>query len=159
MTKGHSEQQIKDDILHSRPDTLRAGDIMPPYDKQTRHTDGGQARQNHGSPGKSKTANKSPTKDMPTDVSNPEQRDSTIPKFDLAEEILAEQRRIIAVRRKAPGRKIEALSMQQDAQSAGHTIEQPPHILSEQEQIIAEIVARDIQALCRRNTSIQTANY
>jgi hypothetical protein len=78
-------------------------------------------------------------------------QDNAIPKFDLAEEILAEQRKIIAVKRKSPGRKIEALSTQQDAKSPDHTIEQPPHILSEQEQIITEIVDRDIREFCRRN--------
>jgi hypothetical protein len=85
------------------------------------------------------------------------QQDSAIPKFDLAEEILAEQRKSIAVKRKAPGRKIEALPMQPryiGAQSSGHTIEQPSQILSEQEQIVAEIVARDIQQFCRRTVSI-----
>ena len=87
---------------------------------------------------------------VPPYNSQPPKDDSAIPKFDLAEEILAEQRKISAVKRKAPGRKIEAISRQQDAESAG--IEQPPHVLSEQEQIVAEIVARDIQALCRRNT-------
>ncbi len=142
MTAGHGKQQVNDDILHRGRDTLRASDILPPYDNQ--------ARQNPGSPGKPKTANKLPDRD----VSHPEQQDSAIPKFDVAEEILAEQRKIIAVKRKAPGRKIEALSEQQDAKSPGHTIEQPPQILSEQEQIVAEIVARDIQQLCRRNASI-----
>jgi hypothetical protein len=150
VTAGHSERQVNDDILHRGRDTLRAGDILPPYDNKTSHTDGGQARQNQGSPGKPKTANKLPDRD----VSHPEQQDSAIPKFDVAEEILADQRKISAVKRKAPGRKIEALSEQQDAKSPGHTIEQPPQILSEQEQIVAEIVARDIQQLCRRSASI-----
>lgn len=121
-----------------------AGDIMPPYDKQ--------ARQGRGSPEKSKAANKLPARDMPTGVSNAKQEDGTIPKFDLAEEILAEQRRITAVKRKAPGKKNEAVSSQQDAKPSGYTIEQPMHILPEQERIITEIVARDIQQLCRRNT-------
>jgi hypothetical protein len=88
---------------------------------------------------------------VPPYNSQPHLQDNAIPKFDLAEEILAEQRKIIAVRRKAPGRKIEALSMQQGAQSPGHIIEQLPRILSEQEQIVAEIVDRDIQEFCRRN--------
>ncbi|MCX5637657.1 MAG: hypothetical protein NTX52_08200 [Planctomycetota bacterium] len=147
VTTGHGKQQVNDDILHRGPDTLRARDIIPPYDKQTRHTDGGQARQGSDLTEKPKIANKLPARDVP----NPEQQDSAIPKFDLAEEILAEQRRIIAVRRKAPGRKTEALSKQEEAESDGFPIEQPPQILSEQEQIIAEIVARDIQRFCRRN--------
>ncbi len=71
-----------------------------------------------------------------------------IPKFDLAEEIMAEQRRITAIRRKAPGKKTEAQRPQPQAQPVGYTTEKP---LSEQEKIIAEIVARDIEKLCRCN--------
>ena len=78
---------------------------------------------------------------------------NAIPKFDLAEQILAEQRKITAIRRKAPGKKNKAPDQQPQAQSTGYTIKQPPPILSEQEQIIAEIVARDIEKLYRGDTS------
>jgi len=110
---------------------------------------------------------------------------SEIPKFDLAEQILAEQRKITAIRRKAPGKpqrlpslappllsatadkgvtqvqaqdgaagkKPKAPDRQPQAQSTDYAIKQPPSILSEQEQIIAEIVARDIEKLYRRDTS------
>lgn len=72
-----------------------------------------------------------------------------IPKFDLAEEIMAEQRRITAVKRKAPAKKIEAVSPPSTIGSAGSTgLSQWPKPLA-QEQIIAEIVARDIEKLCR----------
>ena len=70
---------------------------------------------------------------------------SEIPKFDLAEEIMAEQRKVSAVRRKGPG-KIEAPSQERQLQAIGHPIKPPPLVL-EAEQIIAEIVARDIQDL------------
>jgi hypothetical protein len=72
---------------------------------------------------------------------------SEIPKFDLAEQILAEQRKINAIRRKGPAKKTEAPTQQRKAESISYTI-QPPSILSEQEQIIAEIVSRDIKKLC-----------
>jgi len=101
---------------------------------------------------------------------------SEIPKFDLAEQILAEQRKITAIRRKAPGKpqrlpspapavtrvqaqdgaagkKPKAPDWQPQVQSTDYAIKQPPSILSEQEQIVAEIVARDIEKLCRRDTS------
>ena len=107
-------------------------------------------------------------KDLPTE--------SEIPKFDLAEQILAEQRKITAIRRKAPGtsqrlpslapavtrvqaqdgaadKKPKAPDRQPQAQSTDYAIKQPPSILSEQEQIVAEIVARDIEKLCRWDTS------
>ncbi len=89
-----------------------------------------------------------------------------IPKFDLAEQIMAEQRKITAIRRKAPGKtqrhpsqdgaagkKTKAPDLQSQAQLTGYTIKPPPPTLSEQEQIIAEIVARDIEIFCRCDTS------
>jgi hypothetical protein len=75
---------------------------------------------------------------------------SEIPKFDLAGQILAEQRKIAAIRRKGPGRKVEAPKQRRQVESARNTIKPPP-TLPEQEQIIAEIVARDIEKLRRKN--------
>lgn len=94
------------------------------------------------------------------------QAQTEIPKFDLAEEIMAEQRKITAIKRKAPGRKTESQREEPEAewgpvlqkkremgaQSIGYTIGQPTPALSEQGQIIAEIVARDIEKLCRGGT-------
>ena len=74
-----------------------------------------------------------------------------IPRFDLAEEIMAEQRKITAIRRKAPGQRTEAGRSEPQAQLVDHTTEQPTPVLSEQEKIITEIVARDIKRLCRGN--------
>ncbi|MCH7555922.1 MAG: hypothetical protein IIB56_00525 [Planctomycetes bacterium] len=105
-------------------------------------------------------------KDLPTEPAGAVQETSEIPKFDLAEQILAEQRKITAIRRKAPGKKPQAPDRQPQAESTDYAIKQPPStrtsqrsaasqssILSEQEQIIAEIVARDIEKLYRRDTS------
>lgn len=80
-------------------------------------------------------------KDLRPEPAGAVQETSEIPKFDLAEQILAEQRKITAIRRKAPGKKPQAPDRQ------------PQSILSEQEQIIAEIVARDIEKLYRRDSS------
>jgi len=74
-------------------------------------------------------------------------RNSEIPRFDLAEEILAQQRKITAIRRKAPSKKGETSSQQQQVRSTGYVPRQNPPLLSEQQQIIAEIVARDIEML------------
>lgn len=70
-----------------------------------------------------------------------------IPKFDLAEQILAEQRKLSAVRRKGPGKRAKT-QIPQTIKPATHPIESP-RIPSEQEQIIAEIVARDIENLLK----------
>ncbi len=136
--------------------------------------------------------------DLPTEPAGAVREANAIPKFDLAEQILAEQRKITAIRRKAPGKpqrhpslappllsatadkgvtrvqaqdgaagkKNKAPDQQPQAQSTGYTIKQPPptrtsqrsaasqsSILSEQEQIIVEIVARDIEIFCRCDTS------
>ncbi len=164
------------------------------------------------------------TRDLPTEPagavqeaseSRPSDGRSEIPKFDLAEQILAEQRKITAIRRKAPGKpqrlpslappllsatpvpaatqRVQAAdkgvtrvqaqdgaagkkteprpsdgrgeppAQEGEAESIGYTInparqktggiKQPPLTLSEQGQIIAEIVARDIEKLRRGDTS------
>ena len=74
-----------------------------------------------------------------------------IPTFDLAEQILAEQRKISSIKRKGPSKKIAAPSKQRQVRSIGYTAKAPP-LLSEQEQIIANIVARDIETLLAGNT-------
>jgi len=98
--------------------------------------------------------------------SRPSDGRGEIPKFDLAEQIMAEQRKITAIRRKAPGKpqrlpsqdgaagkKNGPPAQEREAESIGYTIQQPPLTLSEQGQIIAEIVARDIEKLRRGDTS------
>ncbi len=137
-------------------------------------------------------------KDLPVEPAGVVQETSEIPKFDLAEQILAEQRKITAIRRKGPGKPQRLPSLappllsaaadkgvtrvqaqdgaagkqpntpdrQPQAQSTDYAIKQPPSartsqrsaasqssILSEQEQIIVEIVARDIEKLYRRDSS------
>ena len=74
-----------------------------------------------------------------------EQQGIKIPKFNLAEDILAEQRKMTSIRRKAPGRKIETPDFELEFVPAGFAIEQSKPTIFEQEQIIAEIVARDIE--------------
>jgi hypothetical protein len=70
-----------------------------------------------------------------------------IPKFDLAEQILAEQRKLSTVKRRGPGKRVKG-SAPQKVEPAICAIEQPL-ISSEQEEIIAEIVARDIENLLK----------
>jgi hypothetical protein len=90
---------------------------------------------------------------LPAESADAIQETGGIPRFNLAEQILAEQRKIAAIRRRGPGRKAEAPKQQLKVESiTTHTVEPPP-ILSEQEQIIAEIVARDVQRLCKDNAS------
>lgn len=78
--------------------------------------------------------------------------ETEIPKFDLAEEIMAEQRKITSIRRKAPGQRSETQSQPLKTELADFTTEWSTAAQSDQDRIIAEIVARDIERMCRRDT-------
>lgn len=150
-------------------DVLRAEDIVPPYSKEIHQgQDLQKTETNQRKDMSSQNEQKQSLKDitsqfvgekgkhvegLPAESADPVQQTSQIPKFDLAEQIMAEQRKITAIRRKAPGKKTKAPDRQPQAQSTGYTIKPPPPTLSEQEQIIAEIVARDIEIFCRCDTS------
>jgi len=69
-----------------------------------------------------------------------------IPKFNLAEQILAEQRRISAVRRKGPGRASQ-IHAANSAEAAGASITESASAELPVEEIISEIVARDIEQM------------
>ena len=79
------------------------------------------------------------------------QDNSEIPKFDLAEQIMAEHRKITAVRRKGPAKKANPPKKLHPAEFIARNVKSRP-IVSEPGQIIAEIVARDIEKLCIGNT-------
>lgn len=188
MGKADSDKQ--DDA-----DVLRAWDIVPPYNKkihqeqdfqktETDKREGASSQNQRKQPSEDITSPPAEKKaerpnDVPTEAADVEQRKRKIPRFDLAEQILAEQRKIAAMRRKAPpkvdpvrdskdlgprdkgsdaagmleagvagpGKKVKAPSRVSGVQSIRYTV-QPPPALSEQEQIIAEIVARDIEQMC-----------
>ena len=72
-----------------------------------------------------------------------------IPKFDLAEQIMAEQRKLSAVRRKGPDKRAKAPGSK-STKSATRP-QAPQRLPTEQEQIIAEIVTRDIDNLLKGN--------
>jgi hypothetical protein len=120
VTKADYNEQFDDDILQSKADILRAKDIMPPY------------------------SDRPPQKDA---TANPPEK-MEIPKFDLAEEIMAEHRKATAVKRKSPGQKTEPQIQKPAGETVRHTI-LPGQISSKQMQIISEIVARDIEKLCK----------
>ena len=84
---------------------------------------------------------------------NPQTTSADIPKLDLAEQIMAEQRKVIAAKRKAPGAKIEAISPPKKTQSRYFYMSQPTQDQSQENRIIAQIVARDIEKLYRGVTS------
>lgn len=151
---------------HSNTNALRADDIVPPYNKavsqkrisqnkQTRKRETVSSQNQQKQPPEKELSqivlNKAKrAEELSVEPVDAVQQTNEIPKFDLAEQILAEQRKIASVRRKGPIKRHEAPKQEQQVESIGLTIKPP--ILSEQEQIIAQIVARDIEKLCRGNT-------
>ena len=77
------------------------------------------------------------------------QEKSQIPTFDLAKNIMARQREINAVRRTSPGQKIPAKLEPLHPKPLGRNINRPVQQIAKTSQIIKEIVARDIERLCR----------
>ena len=79
-----------------------------------------------------------------------------IPKFDLAEQIMAEQRKLAAMRRKGPVRKPSAASAKREmaASVPVASAPEPARLSSQVEKIIEEIVARDIRQLCGGSVSV-----
>jgi hypothetical protein len=183
VSKTESNEQFDADILQCKGDILRARDITPLYDNTTPKNPATQdsTRETTQSSDAAKLSTHKdtsstaiPIETIPTKETAPlprpavsvnkkekaetlqapnGQEKSEIPSFDLAEEIMAEQRKITAIRRKAPGQKTEAQRLKPETQIVDHIIEQPKPLLSEQERIIAEIVARDIERLCRGDYS------
>ena len=126
MSKADDNEQMDADIRQAKKDVLRARDIIP----------GGAKHDKPDSP------------PLPA----AEQKQIEVPRFNLAEEIMAEQRKITAVKRQAPGKKAEAGRVESRGESFVHTIEPPTPASTEQDRIISEIVARDIERLCRGGT-------
>jgi hypothetical protein len=141
---------------------LRAEDIVPPYGEdagrnkspQKAKTGGNEAlpSQKKGkqvSTGKSPVAGKTLAKGRGVKPRGVGRQGSEIPTFDLGQQILAEQRKVAAVKRKGPGMRGTAPPRTPQAQPASGTDGRPGAELSERDRIIAEIVARDIGRLCR----------
>jgi hypothetical protein len=82
-----------------------------------------------------------------------------VPRFDLAEQIMAEQRKNSAIRRKAPGVKDSSIEEQKNSnykptyQSKQEPICEEEQFFSAKQEIIAIIVKRDIERLCKNGDS------
>jgi hypothetical protein len=162
VSNANSDKQFDADMEQGKADTFRARDIIPPYTNITRREPDSQqtGEDKPHPPAVPKTSVEQelggenvrevrseqikPVEDVPAAPTKTEQQKSEIPRFDLAEKIMVKQRRITAISRKAPGQRDEAQSQQPKVESIGYTIGPSP-ALSEQEHIIAEIVARDIE--------------
>jgi len=156
-SKPENNEQIDADILQCKKDVLRARDIMPPYKKTAEEDKSQTTGENTARPAKAletttdkeKTEHIGPTEEKPVRAAEAERQRSKIPRFDLAEEIMAEQRKISTTRRRAPGKAIEAQKAELEVESAGYATWWSTPAPAYQQQIITEIVARDIERLCR----------
>jgi hypothetical protein len=74
-----------------------------------------------------------------------------IPTFDLAEQIMAEHRKMTASKRKGPGKMAGPARKKHPAESIAQIVVPGP-VLPGPEQVIVDIVARDIENLCMGNT-------
>ena len=117
------------------PHILRAKDIIPPYNQNPLNLD---------------------------NVDNTSS-DFDIPKFDLAEQILAQQRKLSAEKRKSPACGVRSrtaqkigVSVHQQNPSLAIRSDFPPDVLSVQQDfiIIKDIVKRDIEKICRGNRTV-----
>lgn len=80
---------------------------------------------------------------------NAPQKPAQIPRFDLAQQILAEQRRITAVRRKAPGKPTQTEQPSPVRTVTGKSTGEQSVAQPEPPQIIRQIVATDIDRMLR----------
>ena len=82
------------------------------------------------------------------EIRSSENQDFDIPRFDLAQDIMAEQRRLIALRRRGPSPTAERVSRVENQES--NTWQQASRIefARQWDPVIADIVARDIERLC-----------
>lgn len=162
MSMDNSNEQFDTNSEPRKADIIRARDVIPPDKNITRQEPDSQqtgedkphppavpktsVEQEHGRENipEARSEQIKPVEDVPAASTKTEQQKSEIPKFNLAEKIMAKQRRITAISRKAPGQRDEAQSQQPKVESIGYRIG-PSLALPEQEHIIAEIVARDIE--------------
>ena len=124
---------------------LRAMDVIPPL----------------GSVGKQGGASNAMPPRAGAGASSDSARDrGVIPQFNLGEKILAEQRRLTATRRKAPGvsEPVESVPAEVARAPVKASVVGPVGgELLELRQIVADIVARDIERLC--TGPVNTSRY
>ena len=133
-----------DNTAQGKGDVLRAKDIISPYpDNQSQQSES-EKTTNHKNPIPIKTID---SRNFSATAKGEEQNTTAIPHFDLADEIMAEHRKLTAVKRKAPGKNNAAQKTKAKVVQGKYYTESPPPSSLYNRQIIAEIVARDIEKL------------
>jgi hypothetical protein len=138
-----------DEVNHSskrkRIRILRATDVIPPFGKSVPPSDNGEAGMEQPQVMSSQTGDDGVTAGpLPTGAGE-------VPAYDLAENILAEQRRAAGRRRRGPGRaEPEPAAVLKRPAVKVSVPDLASQGLLELQRIVAEIVASDIERLCRR---------
>jgi hypothetical protein len=150
-----------------RSDVLRAKDIVPPFGREEsqKHSSAESFEEDSfvsdmkGTRDSNSLEQENSQDRLSAEAANAkdtkgEQKSSVVPKFDLAEDIMAEQRKVTATRRKAPGQRSQVVPIRNQAKVIGYALEQLASAPKEHEKIIAEIVAADIEKLRKGDTSV-----
>lgn len=163
MSKAKDNGQTEDDILRCKEDILRLRRTNSTGEETTSENAGPkQPTEESTVPSSRADEHEPPTKDKgqarteqtsdEEQVAKPvnaSQKAAEIPRFDLAQQILAEQRRITAVRRKAPGKANQTEQPSPVRTVTAQNTSEPSVAQPEPEQIIQEVVARDIDRMLR----------
>jgi hypothetical protein len=171
VDKDNREEQIDDDILESRADILRASGMTPSGEEQSHEqskSEGGgedatppadtveETSENQEPPNPETTQMQvepaEPTEEAAEPASSQAEK-SEIPRFDVAEKIMAGQRRITAVRRKGPGETKGPESPESGVEAASESFGQAAPAQPQKDENIADMVARDIERLLRGEPS------
>lgn len=150
VNRPDKKEQIDDDILQSRADVIRS---------TNRTSSSKEMPQSITQPQKAEEKNVSETSEGTSSLlaavvkANKAETARTsradIPRFDLAEEIMAQQRKITGIKRKAPGRKTEVRAEREDYERKDSSADYiaAGEIAADEDLLITEIVARDIERL------------
>jgi hypothetical protein len=150
---GSIVDEIEQRTPPKRVRVLRATDIIPPFDNVPAPADAGGHEPQTPEPA---TPDPVQVDEQSAGIDDQESTDmepaeGDVPKYDLAENILAEQRRVASRRRRAPSQPQEEPEASPEPKAAETSaIELPCEDLPELQRVVAEIVARDIERLCRR---------
>jgi hypothetical protein len=127
-------------------EVLRANDIIPPYNPKNSHEQITPSKEHKPHNVAEKAKNTEP---VSTEPENAAPHKTVIPKFDLARQIMSEQRKAVSIKRISPDKKEKTENHKHKIRPINHVVKPLP-MLQYQEQIITEIVQRDIQKLKMR---------
>ncbi len=141
------EKRIEENEERSKTESLRSTDIVPPFGGSVKDRIEEETALSGQAAGEKKSKPVSIpieefTAGMDADAARPSKAEML--RFDLTDKIMAKDRKITAARRQGPGQKGEAAEEKQPIES--DVVRDTP---SEQDRIIVEIVAQDIERLSR----------